>query len=128
MPDDLVGINLDTMNDMKEQFVEKEKKFLKTFSQLLVKSDCLEHQVCDVLETLETQTRVLKILFNRLTEYAEYDENIRELVDLFAISSNIGLLDYDLKQKWLLYKTTTDIKERINEEKTILAVGLADSI
>ena len=125
MPDDLVGINLDTLNDMKEQFEEVQTKNLKTFNQLVVKAECLEHQVESILETLETQTRVLKIVFNKLDEYAEYDENMRELVDLFAISSSIGLLDYDLNQKWLLYKTTTELKQRLNEEKTILSVSLS---
>ena len=45
MPDDLVGINLDTLNDMKEQFEEVQTKNLKTFNQLVVKAECLEHQV-----------------------------------------------------------------------------------
>ena len=124
--DDLVGINLDTMNDMKEQFIEKEKKFLKIFRKLAEQSACLNHQISDIIETLEIQTCILKKLFTRLDNYSDYDDEIKEIVDLFEGSSRIGLLSYESRDKWLLYKTSSDILDRLNEEKTVLEMNLDD--
>ena len=125
MPDDLVGVNLDTMNDMREQFEEKEKKYLRVFKDLESKSSCLSHQVDDVIETLEIQQLILKKVFDALSEVSEYEEEITGLVNLIESSHRIGLLNYSSEQKWNLYKTAVTLNKTITEQRTIIEVSLS---
>ena len=116
----MVGINLDTMNDMKEQFEEKERKYLKIFKRLTKQADSLNNSIDDIIETLEIQTVVLKKLFNKLDDYSDYDDEIKDLVMLIDTSSKVGLLNY----QWNLYKVAQDMTKTIEEEETILSLSV----
>jgi len=120
----MVGINLDTMNDMKEQFEEKERKYLKIFKKLTKQADSLNNSIDDIIETLEIQTVVLKKLFNKLDDYSDYDDEIKDLVMLIDTSSKVGLLNYHTEQKWNLYKVAQDMTKTIEEEETILSLSV----
>ena len=80
MPENsVVGLNLDTFEDMKEQFAEKEKEYIKKLKKYQDQAEVVIKHVDRIIETMEIQSLVIKRIYEFVGEFSEMDEQCESI-------------------------------------------------
>ena len=78
-----VGINLDTMNMMKDQFDEKQREHNLMYSRCLDELEKVASSIEQLMDTNMIQNRLLKKIYEYIGQYADSDPELRKIVDTF---------------------------------------------
>ena len=79
MPENsVVGLNLDTFEDMKEQFAEKEKEYIKKLKKYQDQAEVVIKHVDRIIETMEIQSLVIKRIYEFVGEFSELYKSVSD--------------------------------------------------
>jgi hypothetical protein len=118
-----VGLNLDTFEEMKEQFAEKERDYLRKLTKYEKKAEHLIKQTDRVIEQLEIQNLVLKRVYEFIGQFEDYDENVNSFKKMIEGLEECDVLAYNTKQKWELYKSVQDLFNSIHQDVCVLQMS-----
>ena len=116
MTDSVVGLNLDTFEEMKEQFVEKEKEYIKKLKKYQDQAEVVIKHVDRIIEQMEIQNLVLKRVYEFVGEFSEMDEQCESIKKMIEGLEECEVLGFNTNQKWALYKAVSDQYNKIHQD------------
>jgi hypothetical protein len=116
MTDSLVGLNLDTFEEMKEQFADKEKEYIKKLKKYQDQAELVIKHVDRIIEQMEIQNLVLKRVYEFVGEFSEMDEQCESIKKMIEGLEECEVLGFNTTQKWALYKAVSDQYNKIHQD------------
>ncbi len=113
--EDEVGLNLETMQEMKDQYVDKQREHLRNYRALQMKFKTITILLERVMSELLVQDRTIINLKRTINDFRSVDEELNNYYEYFKLEKKLDIKKDTYKTKRRIYKEMCEYEDRLNE-------------